>query len=160
VLAGFRGRLVRRALVPGDVLNDAVVVERFRRTWPGEGCGPRYADAPLEGTAWRLLELAGERVPLSANGSGAVITLDKDSGRLQGSTGCNRVNASYRGANGQLQIGAGAVTRMACPAEAMTRESAFLGLFEKVVGARVSGQRLDWLDAQGQVLASFDAVPD
>ncbi|WP_081644549.1 META domain-containing protein [Arenimonas oryziterrae] len=159
VLATVEGRIVRRAIGVGSGTQEAVVVDRFRKLWPGETCGPRYVDAAFEGTRWKLAELAGEAVVPETAPQVAAITFDAGGGMLGGSTGCNRVNATYKLIDGVLTIGPAMITRMACPASAMAQESAFVAVLGKTVRAVVDGQQMRFFDAEGGVLARFEAIP-
>lgn len=84
----------------------------------------------LEGTAWRLRKLGTDEGATAA----APITLTFESGRVSGSTGCNR----YQGLVSQGETATGlkieqlTSTRMACPRPLMLREKTFLTLLDKV----------------------------
>ncbi len=82
-----------------------------------KGCGEAKADNALEARNWRVSAIRGE-----APGGPRQATLRFDAGRLTGTTGCNRLTASYTLSGSALTIGDAATTRMACPGPAMTQE--------------------------------------
>lgn len=82
-----------------------------------KGCGEAKADNALEARDWQVSAIGGE-----APGGPRPATLRFDAGRLTGTTGCNRLTASYTLAAATLTIGDAATTRMACPGPAMAQE--------------------------------------
>jgi heat shock protein HslJ len=107
----------------------------------------------IDATAWVLTTLPGTAVP-----SLDVPTLRFESGRVQGSDGCNRYNAPYTAVDGRLQIGPnGASTLMACPEPASRLAAFFNAALARVQSYRLDGQSLVLRDAGGATLASFAA---
>lgn len=82
-----------------------------------KGCGEAKADNALEARDWRVSAIGGD-----APGGPRPATLRFDAGRLTGTTGCNRLTASYTLSGDRLTIGDAATTRMACPGPAMAQE--------------------------------------
>jgi copper homeostasis protein (lipoprotein) len=158
-LVTVEGRIAERAKTIGDGTQDVLVVDRQRRFWPKEGCGPRYSEARLEDTRWKLAQLGDQPVLAGVSPQEASLTLDSATKRLQGSSGCNRINAGYTVDDGVLRLTPVVATRMACPANAMIQESAFLAMLGKVVLATVAGQQLEFRDGAGHLIARFDAMP-
>ncbi|MFL5333670.1 MAG: META domain-containing protein [Geminicoccaceae bacterium] len=99
--------------------------------WILAGCGSMAApDGPipegLAGSAWRAKTLAGQPVD-----DATAVTLEfVGSDRIAGKAACNRYNGPLRVADGRLQIGPLAATRMACPPPLMEAEAAFLAALE------------------------------
>ncbi len=130
--------------------------ERGRRRAP-EG-GPAAApDRALGETYWKLTRLGETAVRGAANQREASLVVHSGKGQVAGSGGCNRFSGSCTVEGSTLTFGNLALTRMAC-AEGMDQETAFLAALGKVLAWRISGDRLDLLDAGGGSLASFQAV--
>lgn len=159
LLATLDGRIAQRPLTDSPELQSALVVERFRKLWPGEACGPRYADAELAGTSWKLAQLDGRLALGEPEGKPATLTLDLQAQRASGSTGCNRFSSGFVLEDGGIRFSPAVVTRMACPAAAMLQESAFVAMLGKAARLQVSGQQLEVSDEAGVVVARFDAMP-
>jgi len=158
-LVTVEGRIAERDRTLGDGTQDTLVVDRFRRFWPKEGCGPRYAEAPLEGTRWKLVQLGEKSILPGISPQEASLTLDAATHKLNGSTGCNRISAGYSLDAGVVHLTPAITTRMACPAEAMQRETDFVTMLGKLVLATVVGQQLEFRDGAGNLIARFDAMP-
>lgn len=69
--------------------------------------------AQLNGT-WTFTALNGVAVPASDPGRPAQLIFEAATGRLSGSTGCNRLMGSYTASGNVLRFGQVASTRMAC----------------------------------------------
>lgn len=99
----------------------------------------------LAGGEWVLAGETGRHAP----------SLRFDAGRVAGSGGCNRFGGTYQLAGDVLSFSPLAATRMACPAEIMTREQEFFAMLGRVRGLSFTGDGLELKDAEGQVLARF-----
>jgi heat shock protein HslJ len=110
----------------------------------------------LLNTSWRLAELGGE-VLTNPEGSDAVgLQLQAENARVVGFSGCNRMFGGYVLSGDSLKFAQMGGTRMACAEpERMQLEQAYLAMFERVAGWKITGQTLQLLDAQGNVLATF-----
>lgn len=119
------------------------------------GCGSGISlDEPIEGPAWRLVQLGDEPV---APGSDAQVQFDRSSGRVSGSGGCNRISGTYTRSGVTLKIGQMAATRMACadPARGAT-EAQFISVLQGTTSYRLAGPgRLVLLDASGRTVAAL-----
>ncbi|WP_315764124.1 META domain-containing protein [Sphingomonas sp. Y38-1Y] len=103
-----------------DGMSDKTYPDTVRVTVDGrelKGCGESKPDNALEGRDWRVNAIGGE-----SPGGPQPATLRFDGGRLTGTTGCNRLTASYTLSGDQVTIAAAATTRMACPGPAMAQE--------------------------------------
>ena len=124
------------------------------------GCAPYGAAAggaavPLEGTAWRLVELGGQ--PARPAGEAGTPTLRLDERRATGNTGCNSFAGPYELSGASLRSGALASTRRACVDEALNRqEAAFLRALDDTRTWRIAGGTLV-LSADAGVVARFAA---
>ncbi|HMB56667.1 MAG TPA: META domain-containing protein [Arenimonas sp.] len=160
ILASVDGSIAQRLKSHGNgAMQEVLVVNRFRKIWPGEGCAPHYVDAAIEGTRWRLSLIGAQTVDPDAAPQTPAITLDKAAGKLQGSTGCNSIAAAYTLEGDSLSFTPAVITRMACPAPAMVQESAIVAMLGKVASVKVIGQQLELHGSDGALLARFDAVP-
>jgi heat shock protein HslJ len=117
------------------------------------GCGSGISlDEPIEGPAWRLVQLGDEPV---APGGEAQVQFDRSSGRVSGSGGCNRISGTYTRSGITLKIGQMAATRMACldPARG-ANEAQFIAALQNTASYSLASQgRLALLDARGRTVA-------
>jgi heat shock protein HslJ len=107
----------------------------------------------LAGTAWTVVELAGEAVPVDATPAARQphLVFGAD-GRLSGSDGCNRLTGSYTVKANGISFGQIAGTRMACP-NADTRASRFHAAMKGTSHWSIVNGRLHFLGATGKPLA-------
>lgn len=92
-------------------------------------------------TSWRLSfwTKSDTLVDLVPNSE---VTLEFDQDRVSGSSGCNRLTASYQVNNYSLEISPAAGTRMACEEAVMNQEFQFLQALEGVQEFRINGGNL------------------
>jgi len=105
---------------------------------------------PLEGTHWTLIAFGTEdMVPFSP----ADQTVDAQfvDGRISGLNGCNNYSADYTVVDGQLQLGQGISTLMACPESAMEVEQAFMSALSSASSYAIDGDLLTIVYAAGQL---------
>ncbi|RIX76567.1 META domain-containing protein [Acidovorax cavernicola] len=116
------------------------------------GCGSGISlDEPIEGPVWRLVQLGDEPV---APGGDAQLQFDRNSGRVSGSGGCNRVTGSFTRAGVSLKLGQMAATRMACADPVRgANEAQFLAALQNTTSYRLAPGRLALLDASGRTVA-------
>jgi len=116
------------------------------------GCGSGISlDEPIEGPVWRLVQLGDE--PIAAGGD-AQLQFDRNSGRVSGSGGCNRVSGSFTRAGVSLKLGQMAATRMACADPVRgANEAQFLSALQSTASYRLAPGRLALLDAGGRTVA-------
>lgn len=74
---------------------------------------------------------------------------------VAGKAGCNRFFGRYAFDGAAIKIGPLASTRMACPAEVMEAEQAWLLMLESARSAEASGKELVLKDAAGLVIATL-----
>ena len=117
--------------------------------------------AALQNTQWILTWVEGVKVPQSgaANPSPrrAYIELNSASHRLTGSGGCNQLTGAYELEGQHLRLNGTARTLMACAGGADT-EGKLVKALEEVREWKVSGQTLELLDGNGNVVAKFSAA--
>jgi putative lipoprotein len=116
------------------------------------GCGSGISlDEPIEGPVWRLVQLGDEPI---APGGDAQLQFDRNSGRVSGSGGCNRVTGSFTRAGVSLKLGQMAATRMACADPVRgANEAQFLSALQNTASYRLAPGRLALLDASGRTVA-------
>ncbi|MCU0759563.1 MAG: META domain-containing protein [Steroidobacteraceae bacterium] len=158
-LAQVEGRIAQRMPMEGALPRAALVVDRFLRLAPaGESCPPPPANAPLEGTRWRLTQLDGEP---AAKASGrtreAFLQFEPGQARVAGSGGCNNLTGAVARDAGQVRFTGLAGTMMACSEAAMAQEKAFTAMLERARRWLVAGRLLEFEDEAGELLARFEA---
>ncbi|MDP9879951.1 putative lipoprotein [Variovorax boronicumulans] len=116
------------------------------------GCGSGISlDEPIEGPVWRLVQLGDEPI---APGGDAQLQFDRNSGRVSGSGGCNRVTGSFTRAGVSLKLGQMAATRMACADPVRgANEAQFLSALQNTASYRLAPGRLALLDGSGRTVA-------
>jgi copper homeostasis protein (lipoprotein) len=154
VLATVDGRVEDRLLMDANTPRPALVVERFVSVEPGRGCDG--SEAPLVNTYWKLLRLRGAPVELAERQREPHFILQSGKNTVIGSGGCNGLSGTYALESDRLSFGHAAVTRMAC-AQGMAQEQAFLEALGRVARWRISGERLELLDASNQSIAEFES---
>jgi putative lipoprotein len=97
------------------------------------------ARVDLTGTRWRLVELDGHAPQDTAD---PVEITFGDDGRVNGSTGVNRLNAGYRVQGDVVEFTPAATTRMAGPPAAMGQEQAVLRVLAGRQPFSVDGDQL------------------
>ena len=126
-------------------------------------CGLEPATTDLDGTSWELRSLTGHDLA-----PGTTITLVFDGGSFYGYGGCNAYGwlaVGDDGSGGQYRVSAGgilsisgvAIAKVDCPAPAgvMEQESAYVKTLKLTTFYRLQGDRLEMLDAGGEVILVF-----
>lgn len=158
LLVSLQGKIVPRPS-PEETQppRDSVIVERFLGMWPRETCDTPGSDSPLGDTHWRLVRLL-DRPAAYARQTEPHLVFDVQTGRVSGSGGCNQLLGGFEQQGERLKFKALASTMMACP-EGMDQEVRLLQSLERVELFRLRGNHLDLLDAQGAMIARFEATP-
>lgn len=157
LLVNAEVRMITQRRMDGPGAEDAVVIERFIGVWPGETCGTPTVDAELTNTYWRLVRLGRESVVAGPGRREPHLRFLPGEGRVQGSTGCNRLMGSYEQSGAKLRFGAVATTRMACPDDA-EQEQDLVQALEATRGFTVVGSHLELHGEDGRLLARFEAT--
>jgi heat shock protein HslJ len=108
--------------------------------------------ASIDGT-WQLVELTA--IP---GAPPAPVALTIAGASMNGSTGCNHLEATIAGAGLDARITVGAVTERGCDDPRGAFETAYLKTLAGVAGYRLDGGALVLLDGQGGVAARFAAA--
>jgi heat shock protein HslJ len=113
------------------------------------------SNAPFD-TSWRLSALSGQTDPLPGTA-----TLNFEDGRVHGSDGCNRFAGSYTSTGTEFRMGDDMIsTNMACPEPVMRQAENFLQALKSARALLLGSERLVLLDADGNALATFAALPN
>lgn len=119
---------------------------------------PPKAGRSFEGTYWKVVRI-GERVisgPRRPNEAHLVFDPEGMAGRVAGAGGCNRLMGGYRREGSAIAFEQMAGTMMACH-EGMDVEQQLNQALQKVAAWRISGAKLELLDAQGALLVRLQA---
>ena len=111
------------------------------------GAAPAAAPAPkvealkaLDGTAWTVIELAGEPLPPPPEGWEPLTLEFSETGlNVFGHGGVNRFSGRRKGEGRELIFGPLAMTRRAGPSELMEREHRYTQVLSRVVAWRQDG---------------------
>jgi copper homeostasis protein (lipoprotein) len=174
VLITLEGTIALRPAVDSDTLLRTLIPNHFISASPGATCesaaatgaeqeerpGPpsmgEAAAVPLEGTAWKLVVLAGKTISTRNDERAPTITLDPNDQRASGAGGCNLFGGSYTLKGDELSFGPLISTKMYCEG-VMNQEQAYFAALEATRGWRVSGRELELTGVGGEVLARFEA---
>jgi heat shock protein HslJ/uncharacterized lipoprotein NlpE involved in copper resistance len=154
LMAELAGRIAARPAMEGGAMAPTLVVERFDRFRPGLACPPALANAPLAGTRWKLVGLAGLPVEIGGLVHVPHLALDAERGTVSGATGCNRLTGRHLRDGATIRFEAVATTRMAC-ARGMATESGLLAALRDARRWRIAGDLLDLFDADGRPAGRF-----
>jgi heat shock protein HslJ len=134
LVSGVRTGTSDAACCPGELVEWQWTFNAGKLTTPGALSTGRLTLAVLANTdwvlrAWDITEPAGKE---------PAVTLAYDTGRISGTSGCNRYTTGVTEgkAPGELSVGLVAGTRMACPEPQSAVEARFL---EQLSGARTFG---------------------
>jgi len=115
--------------------------------------------AALSGTVWNVTEADGQIFKPLKGGRDAHLRLDAQKKRATGYSGVNSYSGAYQSSGATLKFGPIAATRRAGPAAAMAFESAYFKALGATRSYRISGDRLELLDAGGEVRVKLEALP-
>ncbi len=164
LLVTFTGHFVERPKADGGRTGIAVVVDRFEKASPGDGCPPRSelqrrpAAGTPEGRTWTLVSLKGRPVGDGAGRKALTLRLEAGSRKVSGSTGCNLLMGRYEVSKDGLTLSSLATSRKACK-EGADRQQAYLDVLRDVTGWSISRQRLT-LYSRNQAVAEFEEKGD
>ncbi len=110
----------------------------------------------LEKTKWKLVEFNGKKIGTKGNETPYII-LDPEGSKLNGHSGCNNFNGTYKLEEGlRISFGPIMVTKMYCENN-MVNESAFLHIFEQVDNYSIYENSLSLSKARMAPFARFKA---
>jgi uncharacterized lipoprotein NlpE involved in copper resistance/heat shock protein HslJ len=157
LLVSLTGRIAARPKMEGGGVELTVIPERFGGVWPGETCGPRGSVSEIEDTYLKLTRLGDHPVPVLEGQREPHIVLHSESGRLAGTGGCDQFSGSYEIEGTSIRFGMMATTKMAC-LESKDVDEALLASLETATSFRKTAHHLEFLDADGTVVARFEAT--
>ncbi|MEL0027450.1 MAG: META domain-containing protein [Perlucidibaca sp.] len=148
-LLSLRGR----PSLPGEARPQRLDIDMLDRFWSGATCRPDLMPPaqPLLETNWVLTELRGEPVRAGGISEPPLLKL-RSGGRLTGTTGCNRLQATYFRDGNRLTVPRPLITRMTCPSALQRQEQALLSVLRATRDYRVTGNTLELRDGD-EVLA-------
>ena len=141
---------------PIDALNPAPV-ELLVNSVPATPTPP-VPNVPLTETYWKLVELDGNPVVVTAQMREPSLVLHTQDGRFSGSGGVNRLMGGYTLNGDALSFAEVASTMMAGPPEAMQQEQAIAAALARVRGFVISGDQLTLVDDAGHPVLRAVAV--
>jgi heat shock protein HslJ len=112
----------------------------------------------LENRSWALESYLNLEGVLTERLENSEITADFQDGQLIGNAGCNNYFASYQVDGSNLTIGSLASTEMYCmdPPALMDQEITYLAVLESAMSYQLVEDRLIILDAEGQIILTFN----
>jgi len=113
-------------------------------------------NAPLVGTHWLLVELAGRAVTKTPTGREPYLMLLEEEQQAVATGGCNQISGRYETSGTALAFSQLISTEKAC-VDGMDRDQALSTALETTAAFRIDGSHLEIVDARGSVLARFDA---
>ncbi|MEP6719911.1 MAG: META domain-containing protein [Variovorax sp.] len=126
-------------------------------------CGSGISlDEPIEGPVWWLTQLNGQPIEAGREPQrDPQVAFDRNSGRVSGSGGCNRLSGAFTRAGSALRIGQLVSTKMACVDPARSGiEAQFLQALQTATAYRLAGpDRLVLLDEGGRTAALLSSQP-
>jgi heat shock protein HslJ len=113
------------------------------------------ADCSLVGTYWRTVAIDGTPVMVPSNPREPHLKFSAD-GKVNGSTGCNRLSGSYDQEGNSLHFSKMITTKMACP-QLGNLEQTFLQALGATAAMQLAGKTLELQDTGGTVLMRLEA---
>ena len=157
LLVSLQGRITERPAMEGDAMVLTVVPEHFIGVWPGETCGARRSVSELENIYWKLTRLGDEPAPALEGRREPHLVFHSDNRRVTGTGGCNQFSGSYEIEGTSIRFGMMATTKMAC-LESKDVDQALLSSLETATSFRKTAHHLEFPDAQGSMVARFEAT--
>ena len=130
---------------------------RLQRPGARPKSNPPAPKTALVGTQWNLTQVGDLTIDASRFQRAPGLQFDAETSRFAGSGGCNSMTGPYKLDGPNLAFGMVAGTMMMCPDEMMKVEQAFGEALRRTAGYRVTGRRLELLDAESRTLARFEA---
>ena len=116
----------------------------------------RAQESSYQGPEWTLETIiAGSAASSVLANTAITLTYTLGATELSGSAGCNRYAAQVGAADGDLRVDGVGTTKMACSAEIMTQEMAYLSALQAARSASVDDGRLTLHGEDGQALLVF-----
>lgn len=105
----------------------------------------------IEGTSWQMTHL-GQQQPVP----GTVVTIQfDDSGRVNGTGGCNSYAGPYEVERADISMGPFSTTLMGCPGAVGVQETAYLAALQVTTNYAVDGDTLTFFNSEGETLITY-----
>lgn len=156
MLATIEGRVEDRMPISGHGPRPTLIVEKFISIEPGQSCPAPSSTAQLEGTYWKFMTLDGKPIESPKGARELHIGLNSRTQRILGFPGCNRMSGSYQLNGDKITFSQMAGTMMACE-HGMEIEQQIHGMFARVVAWKIAGETLQFTDANGIAIATFES---
>ena len=115
--------------------------------------------ASLTGTLWLANGVNNGRGGVESVVAGSELTaVFGEDGKVAGTGGCNTFSGTYTTDGTSISFGPLASTKMACPAEVMSQETAYFAALAASATYAISGDKLELRDAEGALQVGFDAT--
>ena len=118
--------------------------EMVRHNMPGGG-------ASMTGMEWRPTVIGVQEIP----GDSGMFVLFEVDGSIKGNGGCNNFFGALQKEGDGIAVGELGMTRMACPADVMARETAFVGALQDTSHFEMGEGSLQLLSADNRMLAEL-----
>jgi heat shock protein HslJ len=113
----------------------------------------------LTDTSWQVSSINNGKGGVTGVREGTALTLNFGAdGKLSGSAGCNRFQATYETEGNTITIGPAAATRRMCPEPVMEQENAFLKALTGTLTTRFEGDRVELRTEAGSLMVSAKRV--
>ncbi len=156
MLVSLEGRVEYLMPMEGSQERLTLIVDKFISI-EAQGCSGPSSTAQLENTYWKFTTLYDKSVESPEGAREIHFVLNRESFRLSGFSGCNRLTGSYRLDGEMLSFNNIATTEMACP-YGMDIEHRVHEMFPMVAGWKISGETLQLTDSNGTPIATFESV--
>jgi copper homeostasis protein (lipoprotein) len=156
LLVTVAGQVAMRPNADSGKPTRTLIVQRYIGIWPGETCGPTFPASPLQETQWKLTRVDGKPVILADKQREPSLVFRSEQNRVTGFSGCNNLTGGYKLNGPEISFTGVAATRMACQ-QGMEIEAAVFAALNNARRFRIIGQHLELYDANGNMLARFEA---
>lgn len=156
----FEGRITDRPRMEGGGTERTVVVTRFINAWPSQQCERAQAHATLTNTYWRIDRLEGSAIePVEGRREPHMLLRRQNLDLAYGATvGCNQLSGTFTLDGQNIAFRPGVSTLMACLPPLDAIEELFGAVLAKTSHWQINGSTLEFLDANGESIALFEAV--
>ena len=123
------------------------------------GCSTTEApsnNAPLENTYWKLMTMGGDDVKSPEGAREIQFTLNADTHRVAGFSGCNNMMGAYTVEQNKIVFSNMGGTRMFCE-NTMDIEKRVHEMFSNATAWKISGKSLELIDSYGRPIATFES---
>jgi heat shock protein HslJ len=118
--------------------------EMARQHMPGGG-------ASITGMEWRPTVIGVQEIP----GDSGLFVLFEVDGSIKGNGGCNNFFGALQKEGDGIAVGELGMTRMACPADIMARETAFMNALQDMSHFEMGVDSLQLLNDENRMLAEL-----